>query len=907
MKKRLLSVLLCLTLVTILIPGAALAENAAGPDTPATAVAEASVEPETRIEPAEAESSAPAPTEAEPTGDPTGVTVTVGDITEEIGADASQLDGYYTYSPSEHTLTILRDGVTVSGNSDNLALKTGSDVGSVTLKDLALSATNPFRTGESSSGLTVSLSGTVSLTGDTQAIQSNTDLTLQGGTLTVQGTTGIQADCHLTLDGVSLEVTGTNGCGIQCSDGLSVQNDSTVTATGSSSGIRVTEGTLFVEHARLSAQGGENGIDTDRCQVDVKEAVMESAGSRQCGFRATGGSTLSVVDSELTAEGGQYGLYASCTSLALDGATIDATGTDGTGIAFSGADLTVEGITLVTAKGADCGLEALNCTVTIDSSTIEANGSGKDSCGLRCSGGTLTATSDAYVAATGGASGICADGTTVTLDCSVVEATATNSGSGLSCSGSDTLSLSSDATLTASGPQCGVYAEGCAVTLDRAAVIADGTHDQGLYCRSLSMSGSSELIVTGGTDGVSVAGGTVYLDNSSIEATGTQSYGLSVNFTDRASAAKDAVYADDAPLIITTGSSVTAQGGSAGIAANCDAVIRDSSVTASGEELAGIFLSPADAGGNLAVYGSSAVSAQGPDRAGIYTAGTLSISLTRGGSLTSSGILSQTGISRSSKTRLLTPENGYIGTGSAVFNGQQCTCYTVLVPARDDAPATVADHVVFGCIEDNPTCTVTFDSDGGSPVDSQKVYSGTCVQEPEPPIRNGFFFLYWADESGAEYDFDTPVTADLTLTAVWKIFYTVTFDSNGGSPVDSQMVRIGACAQRPENPVKAGYVFQYWECEDGNEYDFDTPVRSDVALFAVWEEKTGSDGHSSSSQSSSTASHRASSAKTGAATAKTAGAPETGDSISLPLLAGGLILSGAGIAALVVRIRRKGF
>ena len=181
------------------------------------------------------------------------------------------------------------------------------------------------------------------------------------------------------------------------------------------------------------------------------------------------------------------------------------------------------------------------------------------------------------------------------------------------------------------------------------------------------------------------------------------------------------------------------------------------------------------------------------------------------------------------------------------------------------------------------------------------------MQEPEPPIRNGFFFLYWADESGAEYDFDTPVTADLTLTAVWKIFYTVTFDSNGGSPVDSQMVRIGACAQRPENPVKAGYVFQYWECEDGNEYDFDTPVRSDVALFAVWEEKTGSDGHSSSSQSSSTASRRVSSAKTGAATAKTAGAPETGDSISLPLLTGGLILSGAGIAALVVRIRRKGF
>lgn len=144
---------------------------------------------------------------------------------------------------------------------------------------------------------------------------------------------------------------------------------------------------------------------------------------------------------------------------------------------------------------------------------------------------------------------------------------------------------------------------------------------------------------------------------------------------------------------------------------------------------------------------------------------------------------SGTAITCGDKTCIVTPENGFIGPCTDGGNGQ--TCYTVFAPAQGDTPSTVAEEVAFACTEDGPTYTVTFDSNGGSPVESQTVLSGSCAQPPEEPTWDGSFFLYWADETGAEYSFATPVTADLTLTAVWtggpEDTYTITFDTRGGS------------------------------------------------------------------------------------------------------------------------------
>ena len=68
------------------------------------------------------------------------------------------------------------------------------------------------------------------------------------------------------------------------------------------------------------------------------------------------------------------------------------------------------------------------------------------------------------------------------------------------------------------------------------------------------------------------------------------------------------------------------------------------------------------------------------------------------------------------------------------------------------------------------TYTVTFDSQGGSKVDSQTVSHGGTVTEPTAPTYEGYTFGGWYTEAGCttEYDFTTAVTESLTLYAKWK-------------------------------------------------------------------------------------------------------------------------------------------
>ena len=64
-------------------------------------------------------------------------------------------------------------------------------------------------------------------------------------------------------------------------------------------------------------------------------------------------------------------------------------------------------------------------------------------------------------------------------------------------------------------------------------------------------------------------------------------------------------------------------------------------------------------------------------------------------------------------------------------------------------------------------------------------------------------------------------------------YYTVTFDSAGGSDVSPQIVLPGGKAVKPANPTKSGVGFVQWEL-DGEEYDFDTPVNSNITLTATY-------------------------------------------------------------------------
>ena len=106
--------------------------------------------------------------------------------------------------------------------------------------------------------------------------------------------------------------------------------------------------------------------------------------------------------------------------------------------------------------------------------------------------------------------------------------------------------------------------------------------------------------------------------------------------------------------------------------------------------------------------------------------------------------------------------------------------------------------------------TVTFQSEGGSEVASQ-IRANAPADQPADPTKEGYTFIGWYNGE-SEWDFETPVTADLTLTAKWQLNrYTITFDTAGGSEVPSITQDYGTAIIAPANPTKTGCTFAGWD------------------------------------------------------------------------------------------------
>ena len=66
--------------------------------------------------------------------------------------------------------------------------------------------------------------------------------------------------------------------------------------------------------------------------------------------------------------------------------------------------------------------------------------------------------------------------------------------------------------------------------------------------------------------------------------------------------------------------------------------------------------------------------------------------------------------------------------------------------------------------------TVTFDTDCDTVIEDVQVNSGATVAKPADPVKSGYTFEGWyAEVNGDEqFDFNTPITANITLYARWK-------------------------------------------------------------------------------------------------------------------------------------------
>lgn len=126
--------------------------------------------------------------------------------------------------------------------------------------------------------------------------------------------------------------------------------------------------------------------------------------------------------------------------------------------------------------------------------------------------------------------------------------------------------------------------------------------------------------------------------------------------------------------------------------------------------------------------------------------------------------------------------------------------------------------------------TVTFQSEGGSEVASQ-IRANTPADRPADPTKEGYTFIGWYNGE-SEWNFETPVTENLTLTAKWQLNrYTITFDTAGGSEVAPITQDYGTTITPPAAPPRTGYTFAGWDREIPT-----TMPAEDMTITARWTE-----------------------------------------------------------------------
>ena len=220
--------------------------------------------------------------------------------------------------------------------------------------------------------------------------------------------------------------------------------------------------------------------------------------------------------------------------------------------------------------------------------------------------------------------------------------------------------------------------------------------------------------------------------------------------------------------------------------------------------------------------------------------------------------------------------------------------------------------------------TVHFYDDFGNYLGDGAVLNGTSDWSGpiDAPEVDGYTFLGWAEEGGTVYapellgnvvvavpDDVTELTyiAHYQKTPATQI-HKVTFDDCLPSTTN-QVVEVedGKTVAKPADPVCAGWTFLGWYSDTAltQEYDFSTPVTSDMTLYAKWQqnETTTGDTANEGTDNGTTAETPTTPAKE----AKDAKAmPQTGDFAGIATAVTGIAGAGlAGIGAFLGKKRRK--
>lgn len=138
---------------------------------------------------------------------------------------------------------------------------------------------------------------------------------------------------------------------------------------------------------------------------------------------------------------------------------------------------------------------------------------------------------------------------------------------------------------------------------------------------------------------------------------------------------------------------------------------------------------------------------------------------------------------------------------------------------------------LFGCDNGAGKYKIVFNTDGGNTMNPMTVAAGDEIPSPDIPVKTGHTFIGWSPalpEIMPKYDIE--------VKALWSVNkYTISFDSDGGTDVESITQNYGTLVEKPADPVRSGYDFKGWYNSNGDKvtFPFYMPANN-TKLYARW-------------------------------------------------------------------------
>lgn len=153
------------------------------------------------------------------------------------------------------------------------------------------------------------------------------------------------------------------------------------------------------------------------------------------------------------------------------------------------------------------------------------------------------------------------------------------------------------------------------------------------------------------------------------------------------------------------------------------------------------------------------------------------------------------------------------------------------------------DYIEINTPNNNTSTAILLMSDelDSIDIDDNLVINPNDISKQKVLIEAGTYFVVLG-KTDATMEMKSGIT-DITTSNVAnsvKMYLTnnVTFNTNGGSEINKEVIAYGNTITKPTNPTKENYTFDGWYIDEKltESFDFNTPITKDITLYAKWSE-----------------------------------------------------------------------